>query len=203
MTASRHRGLTLIELLAATALAALLMVTLLQVIQTTGRSRAAMDTIQLEGSAWRARLTGVMQADLNHSRRAAWDGQQLLIEGWNGWQRSTREPAHEPAHTVYRFIETPAPSTTGYLLVREQRDLLDLGQQRPTQELLAAGITRWDFTPAPGSLDDPAPENHNTFASLSLPGDHTFSVLTLTFNDSEPLRIVLPAVPEDETWGAP
>ena len=161
------RGLTLIELMATTVLAGLLMTSLLQVITMTGRTRDVMDTAPLHKDAWQARLTDRLQTDLEQALDYSIADGVLQIEGWAGWDRATNEATHEPARITYRVVASntfnihtikttlPSDHTTrvatgdtsvgeggggGGLLVREQRDVLDLGQQRPAATLMAMGV---------------------------------------------------------------
>lgn len=175
-------GFTLIELLATSALAGLLMVALLQVTQTTGRTRAAMGESPLGDGAWRDRLASVLRADIDQALRVTWTGDHLRIEGACGWDRESREPVHEPAVIGYRLIE----NTEGGVLTREQRDLLDLGQQRPQLELLGFGVAGWSF-------DDTAP------ASNAPPSPR---VLVIRFDDGTELSLALPHESTNNKVGA-
>ncbi|MEM9916316.1 MAG: hypothetical protein AAF911_15280 [Planctomycetota bacterium] len=199
MKPSHPYGLTLIELLATTALAGLLMVTLLQVIETTGRSRVTMDASPLYDEAWQFQLANLIRKDIAQARSVRWQDDQLIIEGWNGWDRKTREPAHEPALTVYRLVAAPNASTPGRLLVREQRDLLDLGQQQPTRELMAFGITDWAIISNRGA----GIEAGGIARNQPLEDEPDQSILTLTFGQSDPLRVRIPSAHDSMIRGLP
>jgi len=192
-------GLTLIELLATTALASLLMVTLLQVIEATGRSRAAMDDSPLHDNVWRVQLGNLIQTDLTQARSVRWQDDQLAIEGWSGWDRSTREPAHEPALTVYRLLDPSNASKLGRMLVREQRDLLDLGQQQPTRELMAFGVIGWEMD----SNRDAGSEAGGIAREESLDADPDQSILTLIFEESDSLHVFMPSAPDSTARRSP
>lgn len=140
-------GFTLIELLATTALAGMLLTALLQVITITGRTRSTMQQQPVAADAWRAQFLSVMRADLRSASFAAWDGQLLRLEGFGGRDRATGEPIHEPAIVTYRRVQDT--------LIREQRDVLDLGQQRPDRRLVALGIKSLahGVTPPNGSAE--------------------------------------------------
>jgi len=139
VTNFRGRGLTLIELLATTALSAILMTTLLQVVVVTGRAKAQMQDASSFQQDSQRQLAGQINADLSAAQSVRWSDEQLVIEGWGGWDRQTREPRHEPAVVVYRLLDTGTSQT----LIRTQRDVLDLGQQRPAACVLAWDVVGW------------------------------------------------------------
>lgn len=133
----RSCGFTLIELLATTALAGMLLTALLQVVQLTGRTRTAMQQTPVAGYTWQTQLEAVLRSDLLHASAISWDGRTLELEGYGGRDRATGEPVHEPAIITYRLAED--------VLVRDQRDLLDLGQQRPQRRCMALGVRAWNL----------------------------------------------------------
>lgn len=134
---ARRRGLTLIELMVTTVLAGLIMSSLMHVVTMTGRMQHTMAQTAARDLAWQKRLTQQLSRDLTHTHTATWADGMLLLEGWNGWDRRTGEAIHEPSRIVYRLV-TIGPEQMA--LVREQRDLLDLGQQRPKSTLIAVNV---------------------------------------------------------------
>lgn len=154
----RPRGLTLIELMAAAAIASLLMLTLLQVIVGLGRDGRRMRETANKQAAWPSKVQLLLQRDLDAALTVNWTGAALHLEGGIGWASSTTGPGHEPASVVWRLIPTTLPlstrnpqdqsdPTTQYILVRDQRDLLNLGQSLPARSAVALGLTSMTIDP--------------------------------------------------------
>lgn len=75
-----RRAFTLIEMLAATALAALLMIALLSVIASLGRTRAAMNRAD-EAQQWHEGVVEMIRLDLVNSTSVTTDRDAITIEG--------------------------------------------------------------------------------------------------------------------------
>lgn len=174
-----RRGLTLIELLATTALAGLLMATLLQVVAATGRTRALIEDNPLQAHTWLDQLAEQLNHDIAAAESARWKNDRLILEGWCGWDRKRLERSHEPAIVTYRLVG----GGTSQILIREQRDVLDLGQQRPSQSVMAIGVDAWNMSGTSGHQDGP-PNTHTSGGGQPL---------SLSFAGGEELEIALPA----------
>lgn len=138
----KRHAFTLIELMATVALAGVLMLALLQVITATGRTQRMMASTPVSSVDPWQRAVAVIERDLQSARSATFHDGVLVLEGVGGWDPSTLEPNHEPAVVRYRRIDAEPP-----LLVREQRDVLRLGQQRPWRVLIGVGVERFTLEP--------------------------------------------------------
>jgi prepilin-type N-terminal cleavage/methylation domain-containing protein len=149
----RRTAFTLIELLAASALAALLMLVLFQVIGSLGRTRAAMVAAQTRGgraashAAWTSDLLDTLRRDLANATEARIDdgGGRLEITGHGSLDRDTLAAAQEPVTAVYELAAT-APGHAH--LVRRQSPRGGLSGQRAWSELLCANVSRFTVEPA-------------------------------------------------------
>ena len=145
----RRDGFTMIEVLMATAIAALLMLAVLSVTASLGQSRQVVESQTLEPS-WRAQLIQTMDHDFALARRVVLheDG-GFVIEGLSYIDGSQSRGRHRPTVVRYVLIETDPGSR---LLIREQTDLRDAESEEPFKTLLGmnvATLTATAFYPPP------------------------------------------------------
>lgn len=129
-------GMTVIELLVATTLAAMLMVVLLAVLGTIDIQRREL----LENAPqplWHNRLADQLTWDMTHASRLNWREGRLDLHGLGSRDFDTGTATHRPAHVVY-FIRQIGE--TSWLLRRETH-LSDLTLAKPRVELLCAGVS--------------------------------------------------------------
>ena len=150
----RLEGFTMIEVLMATAIAALLMLAVLSVTASLGQSRQVVESQTLEPS-WRARMIQTMDRDFALARRViVHEDGGLVIEGLSHFtpapgSASGTRVRHLPTTVRYNLIETDPGGT---LLIREQVDPRDTGSEKPVKTLLGMNvvdITATAFYPPP------------------------------------------------------
>ena len=157
----RPDGFTMIEVLLATAIAAMLMLALLSVTASLGRAQAIVDSQSFEPS-WRANLIQVLERDFALARRVELNGDEgFVIEGLSrlapvpetsGNTFETR-PRHLPTTVRYALVETDPGSL---LLVREESDPRDTESEEPFKTLLAMNVASITITPIyPPVAEDP------------------------------------------------
>ena len=136
-----RRAFTILELLAATALAALLMLAVLHVIGSVGRTRAAMARWP-ETGMWRADLLDTLRRDLTGSTGIRYDPAGVTLTGHAAVDRDTLATSDEPVTVVYA-VETIAGRSW---LCRRQSSRAANGQ-RAWKELLAPDVTTFAVRP--------------------------------------------------------
>lgn len=141
-----------------------------------------MDESPLHDAVWRERLVGQVRQDVTQAHTVVWADSQLQIESWSGGDRQTGEANHEPARLVYHLRDGGAG---GQVLVRDQRDLLDLGQQKPAATLMAFGIESWSVE---ANRDDT-----DSGSSTSVGGDRN---LVIQFQAGDQISLALPPSPD-------
>ncbi len=139
------RAFTILELLAATALTALLMVAVLHVVGTLGASRAALAR-QADVGAWRADLLDTLRRDLTNASQATFARDGVTLIGHGALDPVTLEFGHEPVTVVYGL----ATIHDRRWLVRRQAPRGGLSNQPAWVELLCPDITGFTIRPAGG-----------------------------------------------------
>jgi hypothetical protein len=137
-----RKAFTTLELLAATALTALLMVTVLQVVGSIGRTRAAMAK-QGEVGAWRSDVIDAIRHDLSNSTRARFDPDRVTLTGHAALDRGTMAAAHEPVTVTYGFVTVAG---RGWLY-RRQAPRDGVSDQPAWRELLCPDVTGFTVRP--------------------------------------------------------
>ena len=133
-------GHSLIEVLAALALASILMVSVLQLLKNLhARERLVDRAINLH-SAWQDRLFQLLERDLRNSRRIRISSGMFELEGHCGTDPLRGLPDLTEAVVTWRV----APSSTSTILVREERPLT-LSTNLFRREVIAAGINDVSF----------------------------------------------------------
>ena len=95
-----RRAFTILELLAATALTALLMVAVLLVVGSLGRSRAAL-AHQPDAGAWRSDLVDTLRRDLTNAAGCDFRQNGMTLVGHGSLDRATLAHGNEPVTVVY------------------------------------------------------------------------------------------------------
>lgn len=160
------RSFTLIETLAATALAALLMLAMLALIEAIGRTNTAMARSDGHRDERCRRIADLIALDLRHADEVTRDdaGRRLVLVGPVGLNERTLEPVHRPAEVVYELCpvaRTPrfdvgeearrrdanAQSPVTWLVRKQAND--DVPTNRHTwSQLVCAGVNRLELAPA-------------------------------------------------------
>ena len=195
--ASRGRcGFTLLELLAATAIAAVLLTAVLRVVMLIDRTRSNYSGDVADEPRVPARVLALIEQDLGVASWVRAEINQVTLEGPCGLDRGTLEPAHEPATVSYRLVD-PEPgsvreelaATLGGVLIREQRDLLDLGQQRPRRLALLDGVASFGLSSDQGfqRIDSGSQHRPRSLTLVLIDGDtYEFSVATSDLSQGRP-----------------
>jgi hypothetical protein len=95
-----RRAFTILELLAATALTALLMAAVLHVVGAIGASRAVLAR-HADAGAWRADLLDLVRRDMTNASKVTFRDDGLILSGRAALDAGTLELRHEPVTVVY------------------------------------------------------------------------------------------------------
>jgi hypothetical protein len=145
-------GFTLVELLAATVLSALLVITLLMVVASLGRERTAI--AKRAASQTPPGVVDLLRWDLLSARSLRMKDGVMTLSGFGSLDRRTLAPlSHRPVDVVYDVRELGGESW----LVRRQ---MEKGQ-RPLTELVCAGVREIRASPLRVE-DSPAPTTKPT-----------------------------------------
>jgi hypothetical protein len=140
-------------MLAAMALTAVLMLAVLQVLGTLGRSRAAMERRAAEGTPWREDLTETLRRDLSGATGVRYAPNGLVLAGHGALRRASLAPADEPVTVTYGMIDIHGRNW----LYRRQAARGGFPGGEPWTELLCRDVAAFDVTPATAVLTmDPA-----------------------------------------------
>lgn len=132
------RAFSLVELLAALALASVLMVAVMQVTASLGRMGGAMERRGDAGSLWRSDVRDLLRSELEQAMFAVADVDELHLEGMIGLGGASRDPVL----VAYRLIRLD--DNEPGLLVREQRRLLDRTSRPDRRDLVVANVRRFE-----------------------------------------------------------
>jgi hypothetical protein len=142
-----RRAFTILELLAATALTALLMIAVLHVIGSLGRSRAAL-LRQPDAGAWRSDLLDSLRHDLANATTASFRPNCITVAGHGALDRNTFARIHEPVTVVYGLATIHGRRW----LVRRQTPRDGLSNEPGWSELLCADVTAFNVQPAGATI---------------------------------------------------
>jgi len=140
------RAFTLIEMLIAVMLAAILMGGVLSMSAALARDQNQLAARTQDTSAG---IVDLLRFDLANARSITQspDGQTLVLVGHGGLDRRTMSPTNRLTRVIYRI-----DAATGNL-TREQSYLDDAARPARWSELTATGITRIDITPTSGDSE--------------------------------------------------
>jgi prepilin-type N-terminal cleavage/methylation domain-containing protein len=146
---SRRRAFTLIELLLATTLSAILMGAVLIVSASLARDARRINARPVVSPL--GGCVDILRRDLVNARSITRrdDGRSLILIGHGGISPRTRESTGRLARVSYTVIATDDARTPA--LVRRQEYLDDPVDRQPWQELLATGVTAIDAVSADGT----------------------------------------------------
>ena len=138
-----RKAFTLLELLACTALTALLMLAILKIVASLGASRAALAR-QPQVEPWRADLLDTLRRDLTNASEVTFrpDGVTLVSHAWLDPEDMTL--GHEPATVVYGLSALHGRTW----LVRRQSPRDTLSNTTPFAELVCPDVTSFSVRPA-------------------------------------------------------
>jgi type II secretory pathway pseudopilin PulG len=143
----RTAAFTLIELLAASALAAVLMLVLFQVIGSLGRSRAALARVEQSDAsartAWKADLLDLFRWDLSNATEASFKPGVVTLTGHGALDRRSLAVDQQPVTVVYRL----EPRGRSACLVRHQFPRGGVTNDASWSELVCANVTAFEMSP--------------------------------------------------------
>jgi len=151
---SDPRAFTLVELLATTALAAVVMAALMQVIAGLDRSEGLSSAGPETGELWRMNLVETLRHDIALTRRVTVIDGALVLEGPLGLDPVTLQRDHLPVRVRYSVVGTDGDpdvveSDVPGGVVREQMDLLDRSNRPSVRTLLAVGVRGFEVAMVP------------------------------------------------------
>ena len=132
-------GFTLIEMVAAAALAAILLGAALAVFSGIARDRArlvASQTYEVENNA---ALFELLRKDIASATSMTFDHNVLVLQSFGSLDPATLESVDRPSRVTYRLLTDSSPPQ----LIREQL-FMDEPAPRLIKGLLAVGMTRFD-----------------------------------------------------------
>ena len=135
-----RRAFTLVELLAATALSAVLMLAVLQVIGSIGRSRPARGDTDL---SQRDDLVELLRRDLSQSTSIRFGSNEVTLTGHSAIEPGTRALSHQPVTVTYVVMTIGGRSW----LVRRQIARNGRSMDAPYIELVAPDVSRLEIQP--------------------------------------------------------
>jgi prepilin-type N-terminal cleavage/methylation domain-containing protein len=132
-------GFTLIEMVAAAALAAILLGAALAVFSGIARDRARLVASQPHEVQNNAALMELLRKDLASATSMTFGTNLVVLQSFGSLDPATLESVDRPSRVTYRLLTDLSPPQ----LVREQL-FLDEPAPRLVKALLAVGITRFD-----------------------------------------------------------
>ncbi len=134
---ARRTGMTLVELVLATVLAAMLMATVLGVLNSLTRQRDLLIG-RRPPRAWQSALADQLTRDMWNSRRIAVGPQTLRLAGYAGRDFDSGQATHRPTEITYYVVND---GTQTWLLRREVH-LDELSNDNWQTELVCQGVAR-------------------------------------------------------------
>ena len=138
-------GFTLVELLAATALSAVLMLAVLQVLGSLGRSRVAMERRAAAAAPWREDLTEMLRRDLGGATGVRYAANGIVLAGHAALRPGSLAPADEPVTVTYGLAEIHGRN---WLCRRQVGRAGVSGAGEPWTEFLCPDVAGFEVTPA-------------------------------------------------------
>ena len=150
---SRPRAFTLLELLAASALAAVMMVVMLQVIAALSRDKVALDRKAAadDWTPWQRDLVESLRWDLSHAAEGTAEPNLLKLTGHGALDQATLAPLHRPVTVSYRIEQLGDRSW----LVRRQTPRGGAAGGGGWSELVCPDVTRFVLEPVEERESDP------------------------------------------------
>lgn len=145
LRASPQQGLTAVELLVATTLAAMLMVGILGLLTTLNmHCRELMQGTQ--SKPWGQLLADELRRDLSNARHIAVASDRMVLTGYLGTQGQTHHSTLRAAEVTYQLVKVG----DYHCLLRDERPLDSVSNALTARQLVATGIARFQFM-LPGS----------------------------------------------------
>lgn len=135
----RRSAFTLVEMLASTVLATLLMMAVLAVVASIGRTQRIIETRD-ESATWPAGVMEMVRFDLLNARDVKIGDDRLVLSGFGSLDAATLEPTHRPVEVEYRLRQAAGVQW----LVRAQTDLDVLSNRNRWSQPIAAGVAGFD-----------------------------------------------------------
>ena len=133
---STRAGLTIIELLAAAALASMLMVAVLGLLRIlVVKQRILVDQTRMP--PWQHLLVHQLRLDLSNARRFELAPDRLLLVGYGGKDFDTRRPTHRPAEVLYRLVSVGDRTW----LLRQETHVDSLSNANRRTEIACSGLS--------------------------------------------------------------
>lgn len=145
------RAFTILELLAATALTAVLMVAVLHLVGSLGRGRDAI-TKHADDSAWRMDLLEMLRRDLTNATQMTMAQNRVVLIGSGALARGSLVPQHEPVTVTYEI----AGANGRGCLVRRQSPRDGASRQPGWSELVCPNLMSFAIEPVSGMPAAPA-----------------------------------------------
>lgn len=147
---SARTGLTAIELLAASALAALMTVAVSGILGAMALQRRELPTSQTS-AAWQRRLAEQVRWDFSNARQFRCNGEELMLSGFGAREFgfTSRRPTHRPAQISYRIKKIGER----HWLIRRETHLDERALVNFRSEIVCADADRIDVQPV-GAVGD-------------------------------------------------
>jgi prepilin-type N-terminal cleavage/methylation domain-containing protein len=160
----RRRAFTLIEMIVATLIAAMLTGAVLAAVAGIGRDRKRMNAEAAVNVS--PQWLDLLRRDLTNATSMSATEGGVALEGNAGIDAKSLTPNNRLVRVVYRARENDDATTT---LVREQRYLDDAIRPEPWSEIVAAGVTRITLTPASADFEVIRDANKSAPVRLKVP----------------------------------
>ena len=147
-----RRGFSLIEMLAAAALSAVLMIGLLAVVSSVGRTRRAFAERQ-EQSGWSAGVADLIRFDVRNARTITAAANRLTLTGTGALDAATLVPTHRPVRVEYSLQQAAGQSW----LVRRQTDLDVQSNRNSWSDAVCPGVAAFAAEPLRDGADAKQP----------------------------------------------
>jgi prepilin-type N-terminal cleavage/methylation domain-containing protein len=162
----RAKAFSLIEMLVATAVSAVLMAAVLVVVAGVSRDRKRIT--MMEAKPQTAGIVSRLQWDLTNAERFASssDGRSLILIGHGSIDRGTLTPNGRLAKVTYRIYDTGEKTTS---LVREQQYLDEPAAPKPWRDLVATDARSIQISPVSFIAPEDAEVSERFGATLPVP----------------------------------
>jgi hypothetical protein len=163
-TWNMQRAFTILEMLAATALTALLLAAVLHVVAALGRSRADLAR-QTDVGVWRSEVLDTLRYDLENAGAANFHMNGVTLSGHGALDRNTLAHQHEPVVATYGLINIHGRSW----LVRMQSSRNRSSGDTAWSELLCPDVTGFAVQPAGSVFTVPPGVDRDSIPDQSIP----------------------------------
>ena len=134
----------MIELLLATALAAVLMVTVLQVTASLGSVPDTISPRAKTQTLWQMNLRRILEQDLAEALQVQIEDGAIVLEGPLGIDTTSYERTHQPSRVIYRM---DAHNGSTAMLLREQQELLSRSNRHRQTMLVCNQVSAFMLEP--------------------------------------------------------